>query len=95
VDSTDYFLTDNGFNAGVLDGGWINGDFDYSDGLINSTDYFLIDNGFNFHGAPLAAGGSPQPLAAGGPAALPGGPSPFFQGGSTQEEEPGLLDGIL
>src|SRR5205823_1786138 len=50
VNSTDYFLIDNGFLNNRS--GWINGDFDFS-GTINSTDYFLIDNAFLNQGGAL------------------------------------------
>lgn len=63
LDSTDYFLIDNGFGAALT--GWTNGDFDFS-GAVDSTDYFLIDNAFGLGGPPL-----PAPLAGGGK--LPGG----------------------
>ena len=52
VDGLDYFLVDNGFGAGIVNGGWLNGDFDYS-GSIDGLDYFLIDNAFGSQGAPL------------------------------------------
>lgn len=60
LDSTDFFLIDNGFASSLL--GWTNGDFDYS-GAVDSTDYFLIDNAFSLGGpglpAPFAGGGKP------------------------------------
>jgi autotransporter-associated beta strand protein len=52
VNSSDYTLTDNGFNQHLT--GWINGDFNY-DGVVNGSDYTLIDNAFLQQGAQLTS----------------------------------------
>ena len=66
VDGTDYFLIDQAFSAGMLNGGWLNGDFNY-DSKVDGTDYFLIDNAFGAQGAPLSGGSEasavPEPSA--------------------------------
>ena len=66
VDGTDYFLIDQAFSAGTLNGGWLNGDFSY-DGKVDGTDYFLIDNAFGAQTGPLGGGAAavPEPGAIG------------------------------
>jgi len=64
VDSTSYFLIDNGYNNNAT--GWINGDFAYTGGVPDATSYFLIDNAFNNLGGTLASGNPvPEPASLG------------------------------
>ena len=60
VDGTDYFLIDQAFSSGLLNGGWLNGDFSY-DGKVDGTDYFLIDNAFGAQTGALGLSASAVP----------------------------------
>jgi hypothetical protein len=67
ITAADYLLIDSAFNynsnpanAGHLEAGWRNGDFNY-DSVINGDDYTLIDNAFNSQGTTTYAADSAGP----------------------------------